>query len=506
MIACTIEKLLKYAKYHLDLSELDELYIRNILMRKLKVATPYTGNVDDEEIKSMIVPDSLIDELKTYIKNEHIVEDENVELFITELMGDITPMPSEVVRKFNSLSDKQKAFDYLYNLQIKNNYIQKTAVDKNLLWIADFNDKYLEISINLSKPEKKNSDIAKLVKNTINSDEKYPKCLLCKENLGFAGHSSHPARENIRFIPITLDNTSWFVQYSPYVYYNQHCIVIDSEHKNMTMGRAKFQKLLDFVDSFPCYFIGSNSELPIVGGSILNHEHFQGGKHILPIMKATNELEFSCNKYNQCRLSYLNFFNSTIKIESSDKKQILELMDTIYEAWRTYDNKEIDIISHDEKGQHNTVTPIVRKVDNTYIAYLVLRNNCVSSKYPDGIFHAHKEYHNIKSEGIGLIEASGLYILPARLKRQLNEIENILCGEHEIETFIKENNDYEIHRQFIYDLVSKYGRNNTKDKAHDIVVSGVNEICAKILDNTAVFKHTEDGTKHLIQFINTIKK
>ena len=506
MIAHTIEKLLKYAQLHLNLSELDKIYVRNILMHKLKVATPCKELINDEEIKDMIVPDSLIEELKIYIKKEKIVEENDIELFITEIMGDITPMPSEVVKQFNSFDDKQKAFDYLYNLQIKNNYIQKTAVDKNILWTANFDDKYLELSINLSKPEKKNSDIAQSVASPKTSDEKYPKCLLCKENLGFAGHANHPARKNLRFIPTNLGGNPWFIQYSPYVYYDQHCIVIDSEHKNMTMGKEKFQKLLDFVDNFPCYFIGSNSELPIVGGSILNHEHFQGGKHLLPITKAKDELVFGCLNYDKCRLSYLNFFNSTLKLESEDKNQMLELMDTIYETWKKYDDPSIDIISHDADGQHNTITPIVRKKDNTYIAYLVLRNNRVSSEYPDGIFHAHKEYHNIKSEGIGLIEASGLYILPARLKRQLGEIENMLCHKNDIDLFIKENNDYEIHRKFINDLINKYGRDNTIDEAHKIVVSEVNKICAEILENTAVFKHTEEGKKHLIQFVNTIKK
>ncbi|MCH5171419.1 MAG: hypothetical protein J1F31_01100 [Erysipelotrichales bacterium] len=506
MIAYTIEKLIKYAKFHLNLSELDEIYIRNTLLNKLKVSSCYKDIVDDEEIKNMVVPDSLISELIDYIKSENIVEENCIDQFITEIMGVITPMPSEVVRQFNSFEDKQQAFNYLYNLQIKNNYIQKTAVDKNILWVADFGDKYLEISINLSKPEKKNSDIAKLISAPKIENEKYPKCLLCKENLGFSGNASHPARNNLRTIPTVLDDKPWFIQYSPYVYYDQHCIVIDSEHKNMTMGKEKFKKLLDFVDNFPCYFIGSNSELPIVGGSILNHEHFQGGKHLLPITKAKNELEFECEKYDKCKLSYLNFFNSTLKIESTDKVQILNLMDAIYETWKMYDDADIDIISHEGNTQHNTVTPIVRKVDKTYIAYLVLRNNRVSDIYKEGIFHAHKEYHNIKSEGIGLIEASGLYILPARLKRQLGEIENMLCGEYDIETFINENVDYEIHRQFIYNLINQYGRNNTSKEAHDIVISEVNKICANILENTAVFKHTEVGKEHLIKFVNTIKK
>ncbi len=506
MIACTIEKLLAYAKHHLSLEEIDEIYVRNKLMQKLKVSHPYKGKINEEEIKNMLVPDLLIQELRDYLEKTNLVASEEINLFITELMGAITPMPSAVINKFNSFKDKQDAFNYLYDLQIKNNYIQKTAVDKNLLWVANFKDKYLEISINLSKPEKKNTDVAKLLQKSNQDEEKYPQCLLCKENLGFAGHLNHPARENLRFIPISLDNTPWYLQYSPYVYYDQHCIVIDAEHKNMTMGKDKFKKLLDFVDIFPCYFIGSNSELPIVGGSILNHEHFQGGKHLLPITKAQNELEFCYEKYDKCTLSYLNFFNSTFKIESNDKNQILLLMTEIYEKWYSYNDLEAEIVAYDNEGQHNTVTPIVRKVGNTYIAYLVLRNNRTSEKHPEGIFHSHREFHNIKSEGIGLIESAGLYILPARLKRQLSEIEKILCGEHnKLDEFIKENTDFEIHRQFINELIQRYGTNNTAEFAHEMVISGVNEICAKILENSAVFKHTPEGTKQLLAFVNYLK-
>lgn len=506
MISCTVEKLLKYAKYHLNMNELDEIYIRNVLLHKLKVNAPYAGEIDEKSIKELKVPDTLLDELRAYLKETHLVEEDKIELFLTEIMGDLTPLPSEVVRKFNSFENKQDAFDYLYDLQIKNNYIQKTAVDKNLLWEADFGDKYLEISINLSKPEKKNSDIAKLVSKSNVQETKYPQCLLCKENLGYEGRSNHPARQNIRFIPTLLDGKKWYVQYSPYVYYYQHCIAVDDEHKNMTMGREKYKKLLDFVDNFPCFFIGSNSELPIVGGSILNHEHFQGGKHLLPITKASDKMVFETKKYGKCHLSYLNFFNSTLKIESNDKEQMLDLMTEIYETWRTYDDPSVDIISHDENGQHNTTTPIVRKDGGKYIAFLILRNNRTSEEHPDGIFHAHKEYHNIKSEGIGLIEAAGLYILPARLKRQLSEIEKMLCEESDIEAFIKENLDYEIHRPFINGLIEKYGRANKLETAHEYVIKAVNEVCANILGNVAVFKHDKIGDEHLMKFVNKIKK
>ena len=363
-------------------------------------------------------------------------------------------------------------------------------------------DNYLEISINLSKPEKKNSDIAKLVASSGVPSNKYPSCLLCKENLGFVGTSSHPARGNIRIIPLNLDGSRWYLQYSPYVYYYQHCIVFDETHQKMTMGLTEFRRLFSFVEQFPCFFIGSNSELPIVGGSILNHEHFQGGKHLLPLMFAKDKFVIDTPKYPNCKLSYLNFYNSTFKIESEDKEEAINLLNEIYTSWRVYDDKEVDIMSHEGDTQHSTVTPIVRKEGNKYIAFAILRNNRTSEKYPDGIFHAHKEYHNIKSEGIGLIEAAGLYILPARLKRQSESIAKILSDKTiDVDEFINNNSDFEIHRNFIIRLITQFGRDLSFEKASEIVCLAINETCVNILKNTATFKDDEKGQKHLQKFI-----
>ena len=498
-----VEKLIAYSKIHLGLSDLDSIYVRNALLRKLNISAPYEGTVDVDSIKSLLVPDTLIAELKEYVLKHELVEESKIDLFTTEIMGDLTPLPSMVYDKFCNFQDSKHALDFLYDLQIKNNYIQKTAVDRNINWSVAFGNNNLELSINLSKPEKKNSDVAKLI--TAPVDKKYPQCFLCKENLGFAGNNAHPARENIRIIPINLDGSTWYIQYSPYVYYQQHCIVFDSIHQNMTMGVAKFRKLVDFVDQFPSFFIGSNAELPIVGGSILNHEHFQGGAHLMPLMFAQNRFEIVSPKYDKCKLSYVDFFNSTFKIETTNREQLVNLMNEIYQSWYSYDDMRAEILSHSGNVQHNTVTPIVRKVKDKYIAFIVLRNNRTSETYPDGIFHSHKEFHNIKSEGIGLIESSGLFILPARLKRQMEGIEKILTDENiDIDLFIKNNPDYELHRNFINELVQNNGRKNEVHVAHELVKNGIGIICGKILENSAVFKNTEAGRLQLEKFIKTL--
>lgn len=499
MLAKIVEELLKYAEINLGLNSLDKIYVRNILLHRLNIKEPYDGDIDEAKIRSYTLPDPLINELRTELQNSDIHEDIN--LLIAEIFGILTPRPSMVVEKFNSFKDKAQAFDYLYDLQIKNNYIQKSQVDKNIVWKATFPDNFLEISINMSKPEKKLSDIAKLVKNTSTT---YPKCVLCKENLGFAGTQTQQPRGNLRFIPITLGNENWYIQYSPYVYYHEHCIVFLDKHINMTMSNEKFAKLLEFVQQFPCFFIGSNAELPIVGGSILNHEHFQGGKHLLPLMFAKDKFKVPTSKYKTTNVSYLNFFNSTFKITSKDKDEVYKIMCEIYNKWVNYSDEECSIIAKDNV-QHNTITPIVRKEKDTYIAYVILRNNATSVEHPDGIFHAHQEFHNIKSENIGLIEAAGLFILPARLKRQMEGISCLLCNDAiDIDEFIKENPDYQIHKSYINELVQKYGRHNDKQSAEKYLICSINEVCKNILENTAVFKNDEDGMFHLNKFIKTL--
>ena len=483
----------RYSKKHLHRSELDEIYLKNLLLRRFNEISDYVGEIDYNNVDNLLVPDYLIQELYTLLGKEDL-------LFATEILGLLTPSPSEVINKFFELkkSSSLEALNYLYDLQIKNNYIQKTAIDKNIKWDYFTPNNRLEITINLSKPEKNNKDIAKAL--TVKQENKYPSCLLCIENLGYGGNANHPARENIRIIPFKLDGDDFFMQYSPYCYYDQHCIVINKKHVPMSIHKKTFAHLLDFVDIFEEYFIGSNSDLPIVGGSILSHEHYQGGIHKLPIMYSKPRYTFY-SKSKELKIEYLDWFNSCIKLSSKNKNAVFEAMEVVRTKWIAYSNNEIDIINFTNETRHNTITPIVKKENGEYTAYLILRNNRTNDIHPDGIFHAHKEYHNIKSEGIGLIEAMGLFILPGRLQRQCKEIENILLNGAD-ESYYNEHNDMLIHKDFIARLQDTY--KITKDNVKDVIKDAINDTCMHILENTAVFKNDELGNKSAIKFIESL--
>ena len=494
-----VKKLVYYGQKHLGLNNLDAIYVSNVLYRKLNIQYS-EEEVELNYIDDLNVPDVLLDELREHIKNNNLVEESKVELFIVEIMGDITPLPSQVVNTFNKLKEEQgneAACNYLLDLEIKNNYIQKTAVDKNIYWKADLEDNFLEITINMSKPEKNNKDIAKLI-SAPKTNVKYPKCLLCIENLGYQGRSDHPARENIRIIPLKLNNENYFMQYSPYVYYDHHCIVINNEHRNMAIDRTNLAALFDFVDVMDNYFIGSNSDLPIVGGSILNHAHFQGGSHLMPLMYSKIRYDFYLDKYNDVKLSYLDWYNSTFLIRGKSKAKVLDLASHILDVWKEYSDEEVDIRAYTDGVRHNTITPIVRKVDGEYYVYLILRNNRCNDVHPDGIFHAHQEYFNIKKEGIGLIEAMGLFILPARLKRQMGEVEYLLENNISLEEYFKDHLDMEVHKDMITYLRGQKGNSKV------LIQNYINDVCRNILKCTAVFKDDELGQEHLRKFVKSL--
>ena len=504
MIRDVINSLIEYASIHLGLEGLDEVYAKNLILGELELDYPSEKSYfTREELEKMPVPDFFFNEIKNYLIKEKNFNDKSAELKATLILGLVTPSPSQVVKKFGEIKklDSAKALDYLYNLGIKNYYFQKTMVDKNIVWKTDYKSKNIEISINLSKPEKNNKDIAKLLEKPANSEVKYPKCLLCLENIGFYGNAKHPARENIRFVPVMLDGDLWYLQYSPYGYYYKHCICFSSKHSNMIINESTFNKLADFVDEYPSFFIGSNADLPIVGGSILNHEHFQGGEHILPVMEAETKKGYKLENYKDVKLYKLDWYNSVILLKSKNKKELVEVATKILNAWRDYNDLENEIVSSDKTGKHNTITPSIRKINDEYNLYLILRNNRCNEKYPDGIFHAHPEYHHIKKEGIGIIEAMGLFILPARLVRQENEIKDVLSLGFNNDQILEKYPDLADFLPMIEVLRDGYSKETIDKKINEYI----EDTCKHILENTAVFKDTKVGNEGFDKFIGGLK-
>ena len=498
-----VEKLIAYAEEFLHLKKLDVVYTRNLLLREFGCKEPMEG-ADVSAVKTMRVPDELVAETERYALENHLCEEGEENLYSTYIMGILTPKPSEVNEAFFRLRKEEgikAACAYFYDLCIKNNYIQKTAVDRNLKWEYKDGDNILEITINLSKPEKDNKEIAKLLVKKAEKP-KYPKCLLCKENEGFEGSLSHPARENIRTITLDLAGEEWFVQYSPYAYYDEHCIAISRQHVPMNVNAKTVEKLADFVDVFPNYMIGSNASLPIVGGSILNHEHFQGGGHIMPMHKSHIAVKMKSAKYPDVKVGIVDWYNSVVRVQSANRAQAVALAGEIVEAWKDYSDEENDIVARTGDTPHNASSPIVRKIGEEYSVDLILRNNRTSEEYPDGIFHAHPEHHNIKKEGIGLIEAMGLFILPGRLKKQLSMIAEILCGKEKYdEAALNDSENYlYVHRDMIKKLKASF-KGKTYEEAHAAVIDYVNTTCKDILDNTEVFKKDEMGMKGFRRFL-----
>jgi UDPglucose--hexose-1-phosphate uridylyltransferase len=494
MIEKTIKEAIFYAEKHLDLREEDVDYFTNLLLAHFHASAPYEGTIDEEKIAQYSLPDPIVNDIIAHDVSLGMDEGE-AERDAIYVLGLLSPTPHEVDDAFNALYDiaPEKATEYLYQLSIANDYIAKSKVDQNLYWDAHYEKgSPLEISINLSKPEKNNKDIAKL--KTMKATG-YPKCLLCKENVGFEGSASHPARENIRFVPVMLGGETWYLQYSPYVYYSHHCIVFYSQHVPMLIAPRILNCLLDFVEIFPHFFIGSNSDLPIVGGSILNHEHFQGGGHLLPLLRAGDkEVIFTSSKGSV--LSIVDFYNTALKIEGKDREDVWALASKILTFWRQYDDPENQILSHEGEESHSTCTPFARKTEKGYAIYLILRNNICTKDYPDGLFHAHPEYHHIKKEGIGLIEAAGLFILPARIKREMSEVEDAVKRNLSEKEYLALYPDLSIFGAMVKEL------KETGESAETYI----NNVCREILRNVAVFKDDEKGQRGLHKFLKEALK
>lgn len=498
MNSSNIKNLINYAYEHLDLNPYDELYVRNRLLEACFMEE-YDDNISVEnliEVKGLDFPDPIINPiLDELIETGKITESER-EYYLCKIMDIISLKPSEIESKFKQIcqTSSSDAFKWLHSYSEHNSYIKLSDIRKNMMWNVEDEKGGLVITINLSKPEKSNSD----VKKALTSAPKYPKCVICPENMGYAGHGT--TRQNLRGHNITLGGDPWFWQFSPYAYFNEHGIAINAKHTPMVVEEKNITNVLDFIDYVPEYFIGFNAALPIIGGSILAHDHYQGGRCTLPIFKSKDKYVFNYSKYPNVKISILNWYNSVVKLESTSRDEVEAVGQLLVNTWKKYDDVENGIIAKTDV-QHSSITCICR-YEGKYIMDLILRNNAVSEEHPDGVFHAHAEYHNIKKEAIGLIEAGGMFILPARLKRQLGEISVLLQSENvNLDELAL---DMKVHKDMIERLIKENGLGLKEETANEVIKLEIERICREILYNTAVYKDNESGTKGFINYLNSI--
>ncbi|MBQ3996307.1 MAG: UDP-glucose--hexose-1-phosphate uridylyltransferase [Clostridia bacterium] len=495
-VYAAVGALANYAISHGLAEETDRYCLVNALLEKLGLDDYETvGDVPFEGL------DDILDTLVDYAAEQGLLKSESItgrDLFDTALMGAVTPRPSEVIRTFRSLygESPEKATDWFYQFSQDTNYIRATRVAKDIRWSvpSEFGD--IDISINLSKPEKDPRDIAaaKTAKQSA-----YPKCQLCLENEGYAGRMDHPARQNHRIIPVTINESHWGFQYSPYVYYNEHCIVLNGEHVPMKIDRAAFRKLFDFVGQFPHYFLGSNADLPIVGGSILSHDHFQGGRYEFAMAKAPYESKFTVPGYEDIEAGIVHWPLSVIRLRGEDDERIIDLADHILKAWRGYTDEAAFIFAETDGEPHNTITPIARKRDGKFELDLALRNNITTDECPLGVYHPHAEYHHIKKENIGLIEVMGLAILPARLKTEMALLAECLTGDKKLEDYP----ELEQHAAWAKEIAARRTDLN-KDNVDDILKEEIGHVFVHVLEDAGVYKCTDEGRAAFERFIATL--
>ncbi len=489
-----IKALISYAVKHGLIEESDKVYCTNSILCLLKKDAYDNGC---KEASGEI--NEILDALCDYAAQKGIIEDSITyrDLFDTALMGTLTPRPSQVIEKFNSLYSEspEKATDYYYTLSGDTNYIRRDRIAKILKWQHDGDYGTIDITVNLSKPEKDPKAIA-AAKNAPQSG--YPKCQLCRECEGYAGRVDFPARQNHRIIPITIDNSGWFMQYSPYVYYNEHCIVFNGKHIPMKIDKAAFSKLLEFVTLFPHYFIGSNADLPIVGGSILSHEHFQGGKYEFAMERAPIEKEVKFAGYENVSAGIVKWPMSTIRLQSESRESLTELADKILTAWRSYTDESAFIFAHTD-APHNTITPIARRRGEKYELDLVLRNNITTEEHPLGVYHPHAELHHIKKENIGLIEVMGLAVLPPRLKDELEALADAILNGKDL----RADDKTVAHADWVDEFIGNY-TDITPQNVMNILKAEVGKVFATVLEHAGVFKRNEAGFAAFMRFIESV--
>ena len=560
MICKLITELIQYGRNEKLIAEDDVIYTTNKLLElfgveeydepaKVPEARPVSEARPISEARPVSearpIPEArpvseILEDLLSYAEEAGILKDATAgakDLFDTKIMGLITPPPSVVRREFREKLDisPRDATEYYYSFCKATNYIRVDRIKKDERWTTETPFGLLDISINLSKPEKDPRDIAAAGKAKKSG---YPACLLCKENEGYAGHISHPARQNHRIIPIELCGEAYFLQYSPYVYYNEHCIVFNDKHIPMKIDRAVFRKLLDFTAQFPHYAIGSNADLPIVGGSILSHDHFQGGCYEFPMVRAPYESEFTVPGFESVHAGVIKWPLTTIRLQSEDSEKIAELSDRILTKWRSYTDKDAFIFSETEGVPHNTITPIARRRGSLFELDLVLRNNITTEEHPLGVYHPHSEYHHIKKENIGLIEVMGLAILPSRLKKEMSELKEAILSGRLTEETLSAVPGLESHASWAAEFINRHGitadnldsfRNvngaagssynnldadssdsdraadsSDSDRLAEIIRDEIGLVFSHVLEDAGVYKCTEEGRHALNKFIETI--
>lgn len=492
-----IKKLVIYGLDKKLIEPEDETYTINQYLEVFRLDEYDEPDVTGEEI---ILPE-ILGHLTDAAYDRYIIKSDDIitrDLFDTKLMGILTPKPSQVIKKFRTYYEEspKKATEFFYEFSQDTNYIRRDRVKKDMKWKVNSPYGDIDITINLSKPEKDPKAIA-AAKNAKQSS--YPKCQLCMENEGYAGRINHPARQNHRIMPIEINGGKWGFQYSPYVYYNEHCIVFNGQHVPMKIDWAAFTKLFDFVKQFPHYFLGSNADLPIVGGSILTHDHFQGGHYEFAMERAEIEKEFTIPGYEDVKAGIVHWPLSVIRIQSKDEKRLIDLADHILKKWRGYTDEEAYIFAETDGEPHNTITPIARKKGDMYELDLTLRNNITTKECPLGLYHPHNEYHHIKKENIGLIEVMGLAVLPSRLKAEMEHLRECLVKDEDVSQY----EDLKKHAPWVTEIKEKYEDIN-KENVEGILKEEIGQVFVKVLEDAGVYKCNEEGRKAFDRFISTL--
>ena len=496
MVYEAIKKLVTYGMETGLISEEEKIYSTNLILDVLKL----DDYEEPEENYEKVELEPVLKELLDYAVEKGLIEDSVVyrDLFDTRLMNCLVPRPSQVIKTFKEkyAASPEEATNYYYKLSRDSDYIRRYRVCKDMKWVTKTEYGDIDITINLSKPEKDPKAIAaaKLAKQS-----GYPKCQLCRENEGYAGRTNHPARENHRIIPITINGGQWGFQYSPYVYYNEHCIVFNGQHVPMKVERATFVKLFDFIKLFPHYFIGSNADLPIVGGSILSHDHFQGGNYEFAMAKAPVEREFTVKGYEDVKAGIVKWPLSVIRLSCTDEKRIIDLADHILKAWRGYTDEEAYVFAETDGEPHNTITPIARKRGDMYELDLALRNNITTPECPFGLYHPHNELHHIKKENIGLIEVMGLAVLPSRLKEEMEILSDYIVDGKDI----RSNEKIEKHADWVDEFRPKYPVINAEN-VDAVIKEEIGIVFKKVLEDAGVFKRDVKGQAAFDRFTGTL--